>query len=153
MYKKIVKYKDFNGIDREEEVLFYLSKTDITKMNSRFDGGLQEKFQKIMNKLNVKELVEVVEDIILSAHGEKSDDGTKFMKNAKIREEFECSIAYDQIFQELIQDPDKLADFIKKILPQDVQESIAREEAKGNTTLPNLVTESAPAKVTPLNKE
>lgn len=150
MYKKIVKYTDFNGIAREEEVLFYLSKTDITRLNVKYDGGLQEKFQSIMNKLNVKELIAVVEDIITSAYGEKSDDGTKFFKNEKILENFKCSIAYDEIFQELIMDPDKLSDFITKILPQDVQEKIREEQAKGNSKLPNIVAESPIKEVKPV---
>lgn len=152
MYKKIVKYTDFNGIAREEEILFFLSKTDITKMNVRYEGGLQEKFQKIMNKLNVKELIAVVEDIILSAYGEKSDDGTKFIKNEKLKEGFACSIAYDEIFQDLISDPDKLADFIKKILPQDIQERINEEQAKGNSKLPNIVAESQIKEVKPVQE-
>lgn len=143
MYKKLVKYTDLNGIEREEEILFYLSKTDITKLNVKYDGGLQEKFQKIMNKLNVKELIEVVDDIIVSAYGEKSEDGTKFYKTEKIRNDFTSSVAYDEIFQELISDPDKLSDFITKILPQDVQEKVKEEQAKGNNKLPNIVAESA----------
>lgn len=150
MYKRTIKYTDFNGVERTQDFYFYLSKTNLTKLNSRVEGGIQNKFEKMINKIDVKELVATVEELILSAYGEKSDDGTRFIQNEKLSTEFSQTPAYDDLFMSLINDPDALADFIKKILPQDLQVKIEEEMAKGN--VPNIVPESEPAKVTDISK-
>ena len=150
MYKRTIKYTDFNGVERTQDFYFYLSKTNLTKLNSRVEGGIQNKFEKMINKIDVKELVATVEELILSAYGEKSDDGTRFIQNEKLSTEFSQTPAYDDLFMSLINDPDGLADFIKKILPQDLQVKIEEEMAKGN--VPNIVPESEPAKVTDISK-
>ena len=150
MYKRTIKYTDFNGVERTQDFYFYLSKTNLTKLNSRVEGGIQNKFEKMINKIDVKELVATVEELILSAYGEKSDDGTRFIQNEKLSTEFSQTPAYDDLFMSLINDPDALADFIKKILPQDLQVKLEEEMAKGN--VPNIVPESEPAKVTDISK-
>lgn len=137
MYKKTIKYEDFNGVVRNEDFYFYLSKTQLTKLNSRIEGGIQDKFERIVNKLDVKQLVETVEDLILSAYGEKSEDGKRFIQTPEVRQAFEQTNAYDQLFMELINSPDGLADFIKKVLPQDLQIKIEEEQKKGN--IPEIV--------------
>lgn len=137
MYKKTIKYEDFNGVVRNEDFYFYLSKTQLTKLNSRIEGGIQDKFERIVNKLDVKQLVETVEDLILSAYGEKSEDGKRFIQTPEVRQSFEQTNAYDQLFMELINSPDGLADFIKKVLPQDLQIKIEEEQKKGN--IPEIV--------------
>lgn len=142
MYKKTIKFTDFNGIERTQDFYFYLSKTDLTRLNSRVEGGIQNKFENIINKLNVKELVATVEELVKAAYGEKSDDGVRFIKSAALSESFAQTNAYDELFMELITNPDALADFIKKVLPADLQTKIDEEMAKGN--IPEIV----PAKVT-----
>lgn len=137
MYKKTIKYEDFNGVVRNEDFYFYLSKTQLTRLNSRIEGGIQDKFERIVNKLDVKQLVETVEDLILSAYGEKSEDGKRFIQTPEVRQSFEQTNAYDQLFMELINSPDGLADFIKKVLPQDLQIKIEEEQKKGN--IPEIV--------------
>lgn len=142
MLKKIIKYKDYNDADRTQEFYFYLSQKDIKMLNAKTEGGIQAKFIKIMNKLDVKELLETVEDLILSAYGERSEDGTRFMKTPEIRENFKYSAAYEKLFDELTDSPEALAEFIKKILPNDVQAKIDAEEAKGNKgQMPELIAE------------
>ena len=37
MYKRTIKYTDFNGVERTQDFYFYLSKTNLTKLNSRVD--------------------------------------------------------------------------------------------------------------------
>lgn len=142
MYKKTIKFTDFNGIERTQDFYFYLSKTDLTRLNSRVEGGIQNKFENIINKLNVKELVATVEELVKAAYGEKSDDGVRFIKSQALSESFAQTNAYDELFMELITSPDALADFIKKVLPADLQTKIDEEMAKGN--IPEIV----PAKVT-----
>lgn len=145
MLKKIIKYTDYNDMNRTQEFFFYLSKKDIQKLNAKYEGGIQGRFNIIMNKLDNRLLLETVEDLILSSYGEKSEDGTKFIKNPKVREDFQYSAAYEELFDELTTGDDaadKFSDFLKKILPNDVQAQIAKAEAEGNVEMPELLAEA-----------
>lgn len=145
MLRKIIKYTDYNDNTRTQEFFFYLSKKDIQKLNARYEGGIQGRFNIIMNKLDNRLLLETVEDLILSSYGEKSEDGAKFVKNEKVRADFESSAAYEELFDELTTGDnaaDKFSDFLRKILPNEVQAQIAKAEAEGNVEMPELLAEA-----------
>ena len=145
MLKKIIKYTDFNDTPRTQEFFFYLSKKDIQKLNAKYDGGLQGQFTKIINNYDQRALLETVEDIVLSAYGIKSEDGTKFIKNPKVREDFEYSAAYEALFDELTTGDDaadRFSDFLRKVLPNEVQAQIAKAEAEGKVEMPELLAEA-----------
>lgn len=160
MLKKLIKYTDYNDLPRTQEFFFYLSKKDIQVLNANYEGGLQGQFNKIMNNLDMKALLHTVEDIVLAAYGEKSEDGTKFIKNAKVREDFQYSAAYEALFDELTTGDDaadKFSDFLKKVLPNELQAQIAKAEAEGNVQMPEILAEAikdqeAANKVTDISK-
>lgn len=147
MLKKIIKYTDYNDNARTQEFYFYLSKKDIQILNAKYqeDGGLSGRFNIIMNKMDMRRLLETVEDLVLTAYGEKSEDGERFIKNAKVRENFQYSAAYEALFDELTGDEtaaDKFSDFLRKILPNDVQANIAKAEAEGKVEMPEILAEA-----------
>ena len=147
MLKKIIKYTDYNDNARTQEFFFYLSKKDIQTLNAKYqeDGGLSGRFNIIMNKMDMRRLLETVEDLVLTAYGEKSEDGERFIKNAKVREDFQYSAAYETLFDELTGDEtaaDKFSDFLRKILPNDVQANIAKAEAEGKVEMPEILAEA-----------
>lgn len=145
MLKRTFTYTDFNGVERTEDFYFYLDKTGIIKLNSKFGGGIQTKFEEIVNKLDVKELVKTVDAFIDASYGVKSSDGRRFIQNEEVLADFKATPAYDMLFQELVASEnaaDKFSEFIKKILPADVQKQVEEEIAKGNKKMPNLVAES-----------
>lgn len=146
MLKRIIKYTDYNDVPRTQEFFFYLSKKDIQALNAKYEGGLQGQFTKIINKLDMKALIETVEDLILTSYGEKSDDGTRFVKNDKVREDFKYSAAYEKLFDELTlgdDTADKFADFLRKVLPNEIQAEIAKAEAEGKTdAMPEILAEA-----------
>lgn len=145
MLKKIIKFTDFNDTPRTQEHYFYLSKKDIQKLNAKYDGGLQGQFTKIINNYDQRALLETVEDIVLSSYGIKSEDGTKFIKNPKVREDFEYSAAYEALFDELTAGDDaadKFSDFLRKVLPNEVQAQIAKAEAEGKVEMPEILAEA-----------
>jgi hypothetical protein len=161
MLKKIIKYTDYNDLPRTQEFFFYLSKKDLQDLNANYDGGLQGQFNKIINNYDQKALLVTFEDIVLSAYGLKSEDGTKFIKNEKVREDFKYSAAYEALFDELTSGDDaadKFADFLKKILPAELQAQIAKADAEGKTEMPEILAEvlkdqdAANAKVVDINK-
>lgn len=147
MLRKVIKYTDYNDNARTQEFFFYLSKKDIQELNAKYqeDGGFEGRFNRIVNKLDQRKLLETVQDLILKSYGEKSEDGTKFVKNAKVREDFEYSAAYEALFDELTtgeKSSDKFSDFLRKILPNDVQAQIAKAEADGTNTMPEILAEA-----------
>ena len=99
-------------------------------------------FETITNKLKVDKLVDVVDKFIRYSYGERSGDGRMFIQNEEVSNEFSYTPAYDMLFQELITSADNLSNFIKGILPKEIQAQIAAEEAKGNAAMPQILPNS-----------
>ena len=123
MIKKHVKFTDYNGNEIEEDFYFNLTKAELTEMQFKANGAYSNFIERIMNERDVARLGEEFKNLILNSYGVKSDDGRLFRKSAQIREEFEQSAAYSELFMELITDADKAAKFVQGILPSDLQES------------------------------
>ena len=143
MYKKIIRYMDYSDtpVERVQEFYFYLSNTELKMMNAKVPGGMGTLFQSMVNDMDSYALLTTIEDLILSAYGKRTPDGTSFIKNDQIKAEFKCSAAYDVLFNEITESPEAFADFIKKIVPMDVQQKIADGEKSGNNNMPEIITE------------
>lgn len=123
MLKKTVTYEDYDGNTREETLYFFISKTELAEMELKTPGGFVQKLEKISKSNNGGEIIDVFKEIILTAYGEKSEDGRAFIKKrngVKLAEEFEQTPAFDALFTELLMDPDKAAAFINGIMPKDL---------------------------------
>ena len=132
MLKKSIKYTDYNGVERNEEFLFNLTKAELMEMEMGTTGGLAEQIQKIVNTQDAPAIIKIFKDIILKAYGEKSDDGKRFMKvneaGVPLSIGFSQTEAFSQLFMELATDADAAAKFIKGIIPGDIE--ISDEELK-----------------------
>lgn len=143
MLKKTVTYEDYDGNTRQEDLYFFLSKAELMQMELSEPGGLSKKLENITNANNGKEIIEVFKELILLSYGEKSEDGRAFIKKrngVRLAEEFEQTEAYNQLFSELLLDPDKAAAFINGIMPRDLAEA-AKIELEKNKELPAETTE------------
>ena len=120
MFKKTIKYTDFDGNERKEDFYFNLTKAELLEMQLSIEGGLQGHLERIIKTQSQPELVKMFKDIIMRAYGEKSLDGKKFMKSDEIRKNFECTEAYSELFMELATDSDAAAEFINALLPNDL---------------------------------
>ena len=118
MFKKTIKYTDFEGNDRTEDFYFNLTPAEITEMDLCFNGGLQTIIEKITKETNGRVLVELFKDLIRRSYGEKSIDGMRFMKNREITDSFTATNAYSELFMEFINDADSAATFINGIIPK-----------------------------------
>ncbi len=132
MLKKNIKYTDYNGVEREEEFLFNLTKAELMEMEMGTTGGLAEQIQRIVDAQDAPAIMKVFKDIILKAYGEKSADGKRFIKvsetGAPLSIGFSQTEAYSTLFMELATDADAAANFIKGIIPADID--ISDEEIK-----------------------
>jgi hypothetical protein len=124
MITKTIKYTDFNGIEREEKYLFNLTKAELMEMELGTTGGLTETIQKIINEQDAPKIQEYFKNLLLKSYGEKSDDGKKFLKLDKdgrpLSIEFSQSAAFSELYMELATNSEKATEFIKGIMPSDL---------------------------------
>lgn len=117
MLKKTIAYVDYNGVKREEDFWFNLTKAEITEMELSTSGGLAETIQRIVQTQDQPAIIAIFKDLILKAYGEKSPDGKYFRKSEEIRTNFAQTEAYSELFMMLATDADEAAAFINGIVP------------------------------------
>lgn len=117
MIKQTIKYTDFNGTERNEDFYFNLTKAEVTEMELSQEGGLTATIQKVIDEKDSKKMVEIFKDLILKSYGEKSEDGRRFIKNDKIREEFAQTEAYSELFYKLATNAEEATAFVNGITP------------------------------------
>jgi hypothetical protein len=132
MLKKTIAYTDYDGNAREESFYFNLTKSELTEMQMSATGGLDQMIQKIVEAQDGGRIIAVFKELILKAYGEKSPDGRRFVKSKELSEAFAQTPAYDQLFMELATDADKASDFVKGIIPADLDTSKAQLPASMN---------------------
>lgn len=121
MLKKNIKYTDYNGVERNEDFYFNLSKAEIMEMELSTVGGLTEMINKIVAAQDAPAIIKLFKELVLKAYGEKSADGKRFIKNPEIAEAFSQTEAYSILFMELATDADAAAKFVNGIVPADIQ--------------------------------
>lgn len=128
MLKKVIKWTDFNGVEREQPFYFNLTKAEMMKMELSTDGGFTEFITRVVQAKDSKTLVELFENFILTAYGEKDADGVHFRKSQEIRDNFASTEAFSVLFMELLTDEAKAIEFINGLAPTD--ETITKEKAQ-----------------------
>ena len=127
MLKKVIKYTDYNGVEREEEKYFNFNKAELMEMELTTVGGLSGLIEKIIQTKDYPSLVKMFKGLILDSYGEKSADGIQFEKSDSIRKRFEQSEAYSELFMELATNSESAANFVNGIIPKDLRDQVAKE--------------------------
>lgn len=127
MIKKTITFENFDGEQVTEEHYFHLTRKELVGLDSTKDGGLLENIEKLMVAMSDNEIFNLFNKIILDAYGKKSPDGNRFIKNEELRTEFEQSLAYDELFVELISDTDKMIEFVKGIVPKNALDNLPED--------------------------
>lgn len=118
MLVKKVSYTDYNGVKREEEFRFNLSKAEVAEMELSHKGGLSAKIDRIVAAEDGEEIIKLFKELIIKSYGVVSDDGKRFIKNDQLREEFLQTEAYSELFMELASDADAASTFVNGIIPK-----------------------------------
>jgi len=124
--KKTITYEDFNGETVSEDFFFHLSKAELIELEMSHKGGLSAALQRIVESEDGKGIIAEFKNIILSSYGKKSEDGKRFIKNQQLREEFESSEAYSELFMELVTNTDSAIEFVNGVVPTDMAQEAAR---------------------------
>jgi hypothetical protein len=137
MLKKTITYTDFNDVEKTEDFFFNLTKAELMKLELGIEGGLGEYTKKLIAEKNISDLISLMEKIVITSYGEKTEDGKNFVfvKNPMMQEAFMQTDAYSNLFMELITDEQAGAAFINGVMPHDmkmddIQMAKATEEAK-----------------------
>ena len=117
MLKKTIAYKDYDNNERVEDFYFNLSKAEILEMEYGTTGGMTKIIEQMVATQDTARIMKMFKEIIMRSYGEKSLDGKRFIKSPELAEAFIQTEAYSNLFMELIQDPEKFAQFSKAVIP------------------------------------
>lgn len=131
MLKKLITYKDFNGVERTEPFYFNLTEAEIAEMGVGLVGGgsLEDYIERLSAERDPRKIVQMFKELICRAYGKKSDDGRRFMKSEEILKEFTETPAYSALFMELANDSQAASDFFDGIIPELTPEQKAEVDA------------------------
>lgn len=130
MIKKTITYTDYNGLERTEDFYFNLTQSEIVEWQWGTEGGLLEVLEKMSQSVDIPKIMGYYKEIILRSYGEKSEDGKRFIKSPELSKAFSETEAYDQLYMSMFPDADKMAEFVKGILPKDFGPEFDKELSK-----------------------
>ena len=121
MYKKTITYTNLNGDTITEDLFFNLSRKEALKIMNKYIGtdydkkAVKDFISKVTKTKDLMTIITFIEDIILSAYGEKSEDGNRFIQTQEVKDKFESSIAYAELFEIFITNSDELKEFVDNV--------------------------------------
>ena len=123
MIAKTIKYKDYNGVEREEKFFFNLTKAELSEMQLSTAGCLDESIKQIIDAKDTPSIIKIFKDLVLKSYGEKTLDGKRFRKvddaGVPLSIAFSETEAYSNLFMELATDDKAAAEFVNGIMPSD----------------------------------
>ena len=134
MIKKTVTYKDLNGKERTETFYFHYFESEIMDMEMSEEGGLAERIQRIIDAKDQASLLKVIKKFVIDAYGIKSDDGRRFNKSQEVKDAFVECPAYSKIYMELLTNDELAAEFVNKVVPENMAEQLAEIVARKKAT-------------------
>lgn len=134
MIKKTITYVDYNGEERKEDYFFNLTKAEVMEMQLSKAESFSEYLRNIVDSKDVPAIAETFKKIILKSYGERSIDGRMFRKIAvdghKLADDFAQTEAFSELYTELATDEVKAEEFIRGVLPKDINGSSKTDFAK-----------------------
>ena len=118
MLKKTWTVTDYDGVTRTRDRYFDISEAECIDMEMSIDGGYQEMLETIVKEQNAVEIYKRFKEIVLLAYGEKSADGTRFVKSSELSTAFTQTKEFSLLMKELTTDAKAAAEFMNGIFPQ-----------------------------------
>lgn len=117
MLAKTIKYRDYDGNEREEKFYFNLSKAELATMEMSVKGGLRKYLEKAVEDQDNTKIFSVFKDLVDKSYGVKSNDGREFHKSPEITKSFLETEAYVNLFMEIVSDEKAALAFFNGITP------------------------------------
>lgn len=131
MLTEIINYKDFNDVDRTEEVYFNISKDELLTIQAEHPRGLEKELDDAVKDNDIRALLAFVRKLVKLSYGIKDPNGRFFRKSPEILADFEASAYYSDFMLSLFENGAvKGLEFIKGVLPPDlIKQAQAASEA------------------------
>lgn len=134
MHKRSITFKTFEDVPQTLTEVFYfnLSQPELLKYVTDPTKDITEKIRGLSEAKTMREVILIIEDLIMLAYGERSADGKNFWKDDERSKNFMQSAAYPVLYMELASNEQKAAEFIKGILPDELGGDVQKafEEAQ-----------------------
>lgn len=132
MLKQTITYTDFNGNERTEDFYFNFTKIELLEMeaNSGSDRSYSDMLLSLIEEKDMMKIALTMKTLLLAAYGEKSEDGKRFVKTQELREAFESSPAFDELYFEIATNADKAAEFVNGVIPKNLLNQMDSEPAE-----------------------
>ena len=118
MIKQHVSYEDYDGNKVEKDLWFHLNRSDLAKLSLNYENGLIEGLTELQKKGDKRAIAEFIDELLINAYGVRKPGSDVFLKTKEIREDFEYSLAHDEILRMLLGgDDDDIINFIVGIMP------------------------------------
>ena len=130
MYSKTITYKDFDGEERTDKFYFNMTAAELMDIELEYDGNVSKALSNMTEKHDAKGILGIITSLIRHSYGEKSLDGKRFLKNQEMIDGFVTTEAYSALLLELLNDMDKLQEFMLAIIPSNARAGIENKESK-----------------------
>lgn len=137
MFQTTVNYTDFDGHERKETLYFNITEQQMRDLYQDDPDFSEKALTNIVEGKDPAEMLRIMKKLILASYGEKSEDGKIHRKNKEIRENFECSAAFEQLMDDIMYKADEkfLRTFFTQIFPAKFAGTIGEQFAKAEQTV------------------
>lgn len=142
MIKKTIKFTNFNGVESSKDLYFHVSRTsllttedDVYNEIVSISKDLLER-GKVLEKMgdmevneenpfdennqllaqSVRMVARLLDRLVDLAYGERSEDGSKFLKGKDVVTAFKQTAAYEAFVDQLIANPDEMINLINSLM-------------------------------------
>lgn len=132
MFQTTVSYTDFDGHERTETLYFNITEQQMRDLYQTDPDFSEKTLSNIVEGSDTAEMLRIMKKLILASYGEKSADGKVHKKNKEIRENFECSAAFEQLMDDIMYKADEkyLKSFFTQIFPTKFADTINEQFGK-----------------------
>lgn len=142
MLKKTIKYVDYNGVERTENLYFHVSKASVLTASNDVYGEIMKAANELQDRAKLLEGMEVSEineenafdpnnqviaesirmvarlldRLVDLSYGKRSEDGLKFVKSKEVLDEFKSSMVYDAFIEQMLANQEEMIEFINKLV-------------------------------------
>lgn len=118
MIKETLTYTDYNGEERTAEYRFHMSQVEWIRFDRKY-GGIQSYLEKAIRNGDEYAAMNMFEDLVQTAYGEKSSDGIRFEKSKEITDSFVQTEAYSNFIYDMLTNESRAIDFFNRLKPAD----------------------------------
>lgn len=116
MFKRTVKYTDYNGKEQEEVCHFNLTKVELAMIDASYEGGFESAMNAMIAKQDTMGLIRAFADILGKAYGEMSADGKRFVKDKAKTDAFITSEVFSEFVMGILNNPDEAQSIGKQLV-------------------------------------